>query len=833
MKKTISVNIGGILFYIEEDGYELLKAYLESAHQRFQHQPEAKQSFDSIESRVAEIFLDKLSENKAFISLEDVKQLLVALGESSDFQETFTQTKTQKQTNPQNHFKFEQAYSSAFKEWETKEHTNPPIQEPILPKEEFTPKRLFRDTSRKLIGGVASGISYYFEIDPLLIRLVFLITLVDLFTDSNNDFPFIVIAAVIYGVMWAFIPANGQLPENLKIRRFFRDPDDRILGGISSGFAHYFGIETIIIRFLFVISALLGFGLLMYPILWLITPLSHQPLNEIYDDKNRINLADIEKKIKELFSQKDDETEKKIVSVVLYPIRLLSQFSTNFPSAAKQSVTGLFYFIFAMVGISFITISSIVSVALLSLTAMYFSTKIYEDITPFFITLDGFEGVRFETSKLLWDSIKLTVPPQTVIYTLFTIWTPFIVIGIMGASILQRRWVAPTSVNWSLLIVWIIGIIGTIVTVPMAAVEYQAEGSYKNTYSYLPSSKAIYFDVNDNSNEHFMNVELQIRGHEKENIEVVQHFFSQGKSRSQAVDYAKSVLYNVQFGDSIITFDRNIQLVDGTPFRGQRLKMKLLVPYNKPFHLSERMASILRNTLTPHGYTVAELEDDNVWMFDENGLRCVSCDSEETLANIKKKKVIQTQLERFNKLSVEGNYTINIVHGKSYEIKAICGTDMGEINMQNSDGELIIGVANSEEDVFINLIIQTPTIKEIELNGKIRAKLVGFDESRFKVTLLDSAYLEANINTDKMTAELSDFSKLVLNGKTELLKLHLTGTSEVSAEAYPSEKIEVVAEDLSKANVNASEAITVVSYGNSLVNYIGDPQKISVTKNDE
>jgi phage shock protein PspC (stress-responsive transcriptional regulator) len=832
MKKTISVNIGGILFYIEEEGYDLLKAYLESTHQRFQHQVDAKQSFANIESRVAEIFLDKLSENKAFISLEDVKQLLISLGESSDFQDTFTQTKTQEDTT-QNHFKFEQAYSSAFKEWETKEHTNPPIQEPILPKEEIAPKRLFRDTSRKLIGGVASGISYYFEIDPLLIRLVFLITLVDLFTDSNNDFPFIVIAIIVYVIMWAFLPANGQLPENLKIRRFLRDPDDRMLGGVSSGFAHYFGVETIIIRFLFVISALLGFGLLMYPILWLITPISNQPLNVIYDGKNRINLADIEKKIKELFSQKEDENEKKIVSVILYPIRLLSQFSTNFPSAAKQSISGLFYFVFAMIGISLITVSSLVSIVLLSLTAMYFSTKVYEDITPFFITLDGFEGVRFETSKLLWDSIKLTVPPQTVIYSLFTIWIPFIVMGVIGASILQRRWIAPTSVNWSLLIVWIIGIIGTIVTVPMAAVEYQAEGSYKNTYSYLPSAKAIYLDVNDNSIEHFMNVELQIRGHEKENIELVQHFLSQGKSRSQAVDYAKSVLYNVQFGDSIITFDRNIQLADGTPFRGQRLKMKLLVPINKPFHLSEKMASILRNTLTPNGYTIADLEEDNVWAFDENGLRCMSCDNEESLANIKKKKIIQSEIDRFNKLSVEGNYIINVVHGKKYEIKAICGAEMGELNMQNDNGELVIGHPNCEEGVYINLIIQTPSIKEIELNGKIRAKLVGFDENKFQITLLDSAYLEANINTDKMTAELSDFSKLVLNGKTEILKLHLTGTSEVLAEAYSSEKIEVIAEDISKASVNAIEAITVISYGNSLVNYIGNPQKISVTKNDD
>ncbi|GAB4331202.1 MAG: hypothetical protein OHK0038_05880 [Flammeovirgaceae bacterium] len=832
MKKTISVNIGGILFYIEEDGYELLKAYLESTYQRFQHQPEAKQSFANIESRVGEIFLDKLSENKSFINLEDVKQLLTALGESGDYQDTFAQPKTQNQTKSQNHFKFEQAYSSAFKEWETKEHIKSPIQEPIFPKEEDKSKKLYRDTSRKLIGGVASGIAYYFDIDPLLIRLVFLITLVDLFTNSSDGFPLIVIAAFVYLIMWIFVPANGQLPENLKVRRFYRDPDNKMLGGVASGFAHYFGVETIIIRFLFVISVFLGFGLLMYPILWFITPISHQPLHQVYDD-NKLNLADIEKKVKELFSQKDDETEKKIVSFLLFPVRLLSYFSHNFSSTAQKSVVGFVHFIFAMIGISLIAVSSLVSIVLLSLVIIYFSSKIHEDIIPFFITLDDFEGVRFQTSKLLWDSIKFTVPPQTLIYTLLAIWIPFIFVGITGISILQRRWVASSVLNWSLIGCWIVGIMGTIMTVPMVAVEYQAEGSYKNTYSYTPTSKAIYLDVNENGNEHFMNVELQIRGHEKENIEIVQHFLSKGKSRSQAVDYAKSVLYNVQFEDSIITFDKNIQITEGTPFRGQSLKMKLLVPYNKPFHLTARMASIIRNTLTPYGYTVTDLDEDNVWVFDENGLRCVSCESKETIANIKKKKVIETKMEKFNKLFVEGNYLIHIVRGENHEIKAICGSDIGEINMQNNGGKLVIGEPDCEEDIFVNLIIQTPNIKEIELNGKVRAKLSGFEESRFKITLLDSAYLEANIEANKTTAELSDFSKLVLNGKTELLKLHLTGTSEVLAEACPSEQIEIVAEDISKANLNATENISIVSYGNSLVNYIGNPQKISVIKNED
>ena len=85
MKKNISINISGIIFHIEEDGYEALKKYLDSVNKYFSTFEDSSEILADIESRIAEIFLSKLSENKQVITNEDVKNLIATMGSVHDF----------------------------------------------------------------------------------------------------------------------------------------------------------------------------------------------------------------------------------------------------------------------------------------------------------------------------------------------------------------------------------------------------------------------------------------------------------------------------------------------------------------------------------------------------------------------------------------------------------------------------------------------------------------------------------------------------------------------------------------------------------------------------
>jgi len=80
MKKTISINISGVIFHIEEDGYDKLKSYLTTVQQYFSTYEDSQEIIADIEARIAEIFLGKVNAGKQVITVEDVEMTVLDLG---------------------------------------------------------------------------------------------------------------------------------------------------------------------------------------------------------------------------------------------------------------------------------------------------------------------------------------------------------------------------------------------------------------------------------------------------------------------------------------------------------------------------------------------------------------------------------------------------------------------------------------------------------------------------------------------------------------------------------------------------------------------------------
>ena len=171
MKKNISINISGIIFHIEEDGYETLKKYLDSINRYFSTFEDSSEILADIESRIAEIFLSKLTEEKQVITAEDVSTLMSTMGSVSDFKAVEEPEEKEfafasegskpgtREESPTGQAKSStgEAGSSTF----NSDYTHTP------------PKQLMRDQKRKILGGVCAGMGNYFNIDPLWIRLIF------------------------------------------------------------------------------------------------------------------------------------------------------------------------------------------------------------------------------------------------------------------------------------------------------------------------------------------------------------------------------------------------------------------------------------------------------------------------------------------------------------------------------------------------------------------------------------------------------------------------------------------------------------------------------------
>ena len=169
MKQTRTVNIAGINFYLDEDAYQILDNYLKELRKHFKYQEEAAEIISDIENRMAELFQQKLKNPQTVITREDVNNVIAILGKPGDFD----------QEDPE-----ENKNSS-------KKHKM---------------KRLYRNMDDRILAGVCSGLGAYVNLDPVIIRIIFIIV-----TLSG-------ISILIYLIMWIVIPPALTTAEKLEMQ---------------------------------------------------------------------------------------------------------------------------------------------------------------------------------------------------------------------------------------------------------------------------------------------------------------------------------------------------------------------------------------------------------------------------------------------------------------------------------------------------------------------------------------------------------------------------------------------------------------------------------------
>ena len=280
MKKTLNINIGSRVFNIDEDAYDLLSRYLESIKKYFQKINIEDDVFQDIENRISEKF-NSILKNRESLNIDDINNIIKEMGTLDDFKE-------------------------AYNDFDTNDFNNQNNESKTTGKR----KRIYRNTSDKVIAGVASGLANYFSVDPIIFRLIFIVSL---FTGFG---------LIAYLIFWIGIPANdsGKINEN---KRLYRDGDNEILGGVAYGLGNYFGIDPAIIRVLFILSIFIGgFGILAYLILWVSIPEAKTVGEKMNMKGYPLTLENIEKFIKEKLSQKDGE-ENSFVKIILFPFRII------------------------------------------------------------------------------------------------------------------------------------------------------------------------------------------------------------------------------------------------------------------------------------------------------------------------------------------------------------------------------------------------------------------------------------------------------------------------------------------------------------------------------
>ncbi len=172
MNKTVNINLANTLFHIDDEAYNRLRRYLESIKRSFSGTAGSDEIIADIEARVAELFLEKMENDRQVITQKEVDEVINIMGQPEDYmvdEDIFEDEPRKAQT-------------------QTAQKT----------------KKLYRDIDQKYIGGVCSGLEHYLGFDALWIRLIFILLAV--FTGFG---------LIAYILLWILVPEAASTSQKL------------------------------------------------------------------------------------------------------------------------------------------------------------------------------------------------------------------------------------------------------------------------------------------------------------------------------------------------------------------------------------------------------------------------------------------------------------------------------------------------------------------------------------------------------------------------------------------------------------------------------------------
>jgi phage shock protein PspC (stress-responsive transcriptional regulator) len=170
MKITVSVNLGGYSFNIDEDAYSELKRYLKNLEFHFAGEESSSEILSDIETRMAELFRAKITGYKQVITITDVNEVISVLGTPEDIADNESNSSREKFSSPGYH-------------------------------------RMYRDPDHRIIGGVCAGMGAYWDIDPIILRVLFVAFLV-----AGG------LGALIYLILYIVLPEAKTTAQKIEMK---------------------------------------------------------------------------------------------------------------------------------------------------------------------------------------------------------------------------------------------------------------------------------------------------------------------------------------------------------------------------------------------------------------------------------------------------------------------------------------------------------------------------------------------------------------------------------------------------------------------------------------
>lgn len=526
MNKTVSINLGGLFFHIDENAYHKLNNYFDAIRNSLS--PNGKDEImNDIESRIAELLSEKLKSEKQVVGIYEVEEIIEIMGQPEDYRLDDDEP-AQKSTG-----------------------YYPPGYNPIRT------KKFYRDGDRAIIGGVCAGLSHYFRIDPLWVRIIFIIS------------PFISFgtSVVIYILLWILIPKAITTTEKLEM--------------------------------------------------------TGEP----------INISNIERKVREEF----DTLSSKIQSVDYNKLGTNArQGATKIGDGFSKAFMTLFKVIAKIIGA---VITLFAALGLVGMIIVFFITLFTSSIPapPWYPYADGFNY----TDTPIWIM---------GILILLAVAIPLFALFLLGLKILAENMRSiGTTAKYTLLVVWLAAIAGLAYIGVAEANEISAEGktlirediamSRSDTLN-LKFKYNSYFDkswetgsgfriTQDNAGNNIFysnNIALYILRTDEAQPYIQIEKLSLGSSISEARKRAEYIKYNFEIQGNSVILDNYFTTETNHKYRNQRVELFLYLPQGTYFRPD---GSVKHYDDTDNSFFDLWFDSENLYRMDKNNVSCITCETRE------------------------------------------------------------------------------------------------------------------------------------------------------------------------------------------------------------
>lgn len=420
---------------------------------------------------------------------------------------------------------------------------------------------------------------------------------------------------------------NNSSSKEKSYKQLFRDPDDKYIAGVSSGLGHYLGMDAIWVRLIWILLTILTSGTfaLIYIILWILVPDADTVAKKLIMKGKPVNISNIEQKFKEGY----DNVAEKVKNADYSKIKSSSE---SFFDGIGRMFLGLLTIFAKLIGVIIVFISAS---TLIGLFVGLFVSGISD---------------AFNVWEISYIDANDTILPVWLIGVMIfiAIGIPFFYLFILGLKILIKNLKSLGKiVNFSLLALWILSVLGLIAFGIAQATERAYEGNVlktetinitKNDTLYLSMNAnkhyekemrksngfSIKYDENDNQVIFSKDIRLIVKSTKDSLASLVIDKKSKGRDYHNAKERAQDIKYLYSFENNHLILDGYFLADIDKKYRNQEVELTLYLPIGTTLLADKNTTSYHRNT-SYYGDILDAGQEEYYLEIQDGKVNCPNC----------------------------------------------------------------------------------------------------------------------------------------------------------------------------------------------------------------